>query len=122
MTDAQRIMFANWQIKHNGQTYQANAAMRLTDLEVADLLPTGAIRHPIEGDVVPEGSEQLTDEQKLQHVVAAIGELNLDDGSDDMTQSNGPKTDAIERIVTFDVSADLRNEAWTQYQAQNQGE
>jgi len=72
----------------------------------------------IEGlhDLDPEVSaeqQQQNDAERLELIVAAIGEL----GPDDFTQGGLPEVEALEGALGFDLSAAERDQAWKTHKA-----
>ncbi len=55
---------------------------------------------------------EMTDQERL---ITAIGRLSVDDTSL-WTKSGEPQTSALENLVGFEVSAPMRDQAWEEYQ------
>lgn len=81
----------------------------LSEKDARRLIAIGTIE-PLEEQPSNNGETELTDEQKRDSVVEAIGALDADN-EDNFTKSGLPNANVLSDIVGFDVSADLRDDA-----------
>lgn len=103
--------------KYGGKYYKAGTLIELTLEDAKPLLELGVIE--LATDQAPIVEEQTTSEKvKLNAVVGAIANLSpYIDGH--FTQSGKPKTEALEAIVDFEVSAQMRDEAFALFNEQS---
>ena len=97
-------------VKHNGKRMLPDQPIWLSQKEAKSLLNCNAIAIP-ESDTKPSEPE-LSD---LDKVLAVIPDVISN--KDNLTGTGAPSTAALTDAVGFDVSAELRNEAWSAYQA-----
>lgn len=80
----------------------------------AALLERNAIK--ASSKVLPVANDSSTDElSELEKVLAVIPDVISN--KDNLTSTGAPSTAALTEAVGFDVSAELRNQAWSAYQA-----
>lgn len=122
MSEETKAYQANWNVKHNKQMFgpDSDKPLLLTKNEAAPLLALGAIDEVQEqsnhdGNGSSESSDELSQEQQLSAVIAAIGTMDLT--NEENTIGNGsPDAFLLTEIVGFNVSASLRNEAWVAFE------
>lgn len=102
-------------VRHNSKRHEPGAPIHLSDKDAAPLLTCGAICEP--EPVAEPVVNSLTDEEQI---LAAIPGLLGD--KTNLTTAGIPKTDALSDAVGFDVSAKMRDTAWTQYNTAQTGD
>lgn len=99
-------------VKHNQKKYLPGAPISLSGKDAAPLLAIKAIKVP-EGKTEPV-SPVLSELDQLLKVIPGV----IEDKAN-LTSSGLPLVEALTDAVGFDVSADLRNEAWAAFQAKD---
>ncbi|TAP38731.1 hypothetical protein [Alteromonas sp. KUL49] len=97
-------------VKHNGVRVLPDQPIWLSQKEAKSLLNCNAIAVPALG--IETSEPELTE---LEKVLAVIPDVISN--KDNLTGTGAPSTAALTEAVGFDVSAELRNEAWSAYQA-----
>lgn len=99
-------------VQHNQKKYMPGAPISLSGKDAAPLLS-------IKGIKLPEGkAEPLAPEiSELEQLLAVIPGVIEDKAN--LTSSGLPLVEALTDAVGFDVSADMRNEAWAAFQAKD---
>lgn len=97
-------------VSHNQKKYLPGAPISLSGKDAASLLAIKAIKVP-EGKAEPVVPQLSTLEQLLAAIPAVIADKA------NLTSSGLPLVEALTETVGFDVSADMRNEAWAAFQA-----
>ena len=96
-------------VKHNQKKYLPGAPISLSGKDAAPLLAIKAIKVP-EGKIEPT-APVLSELEQLLAVIPGV----IEDKAN-LTSSGLPLVEALTEAVGFDVSADMRNEAWAAYQ------
>jgi hypothetical protein len=99
-------------VQHNQKKYLPGAPISLSGKDAAPLLAIKAIK-------VPEGKTEPTAPvlSELEQLLAVIPGVIEDKAN--LTSSGLPLVEALTEAVGFDVSADMRNEAWAAFQAKD---
>ena len=99
-------------VSHNQKKYLPGAPISLSGKDAAPLLEIKSIKEP---DVKTEPVAPVLSE--LEQLLAVIPGVIEDKAN--LTGSGLPLVEALTEAAGFDVSADMRNEAWTAFQAKD---
>ena len=99
-------------VKHNQKKYLPGAPISLSGKDAAPLLAINAIKVPA-GKAEPVVPQLST----LEQLLTVIPNVITDKAN--LTSSGLPLVEALTDAVGFDVSADMRNEAWAAFQAKD---
>lgn len=99
-------------VSHNQKKYLPGAPISLSGKDAAPLLELKAIKElEVKTEPVAPALSQL------EQLLAVIPSVIKDKAN--LTSSGLPLVEALTDAVGFDVSADMRNEAWTAFQTQD---
>lgn len=96
---------------HRVNQRPAGERCEYSDEEARRLLRLGAIRHVTPDE--PEADVEPDDDRAAQ-IRAAIEQLEDDAPEEAFTAAGVPKVDAIEEIVGYDITAQERDDVWSE--------
>lgn len=113
MSDKKKYL-TQWPVRFNGERLKAEVEVEMTEKEASPLIQCGAVCF-VESDLGSNNStDELSQDQKLSAVIAAIGTMDLN--LKENTIGNGsPDAGKLTELVGFNVSASLRNDAWVEF-------
>ncbi len=119
MSEVMVALIALQTVKVGGQYVEPDGRFELPEDEAARVCGLGAARRADGADAEPQsdddaggGEPSLEDE-----IVQAIGMLDPD-SEDDWTQAGKPEVRALETVLSKDITAQQRDQAWERFQAE----
>lgn len=118
MSDKIIICTALCKFKYRGETYPEkfpDCPIHSDDLE--EMKGLGVVKENEVGIVLEESAVEL-EKGPVDELAEVLNAIPMLDESDNTlwTSDNKPKVDAIQEIVGFEVSAELRDAAWSEIQ------